>query len=811
MAAVLILSPFFLCGLRFESVTPGAGQPGNSLNSLYFKNLKRFGDSSPLIISLFPGNTPPAAFDVLTDRLAEEMSSWKSILYVDFRLVDLGKGALGPWVIRSAVLNSGPEVRKAFAERFTVLGLRQALRRSRRTIVAAEDPSLRAFMAADVLRIREFVLPVFEASWGSLNFSRTGEYFEDDARNSRLVFVQPGISSEDAEFAGALLARIGDLIRDLKSSVSGTDSVEFEFAGKYALSGEGIDFLQREMMLITLTAAALMLAVIWVSFRRIRAILICMIPITITLMLVLLLARFFFNPLNYMAMSLAAVVVGLGIDVMVHLMGRFSQMTAKSSSVEEAVRLTLRDCGRPIVIGMMTTAMAFLCLLIAENQAISQFGILTSAGLIIALGVSFFAFPALIGMFGRRKTAEPPLPLFRGFPRHLFLSPLRRPRFSILVAIALVMGGIMLARHFSFETDLLGLLPRKLKSIQSSRDVSNRYGASFISDLQLTIEAGSLSEGMAAQRRLDDRLAGLVREKRIASYQSPSQYLPYRDLDPSARSFLEEMRTILKENEEAFFSLLEELRFKRTAENEGYYQNIERAFSEDKGLDALSTGAIPPRLKKFLAFEDGRVYLQTYAWPGNDLDNLGGVKEVSRELLGLSLPHGTAVSTTGTFQVFDQIIRAIRADFYRVSFFCLAVIIVILFFCFRRVSTVLLCLFPVGSAVAVTFGFIVLAGIRFTPAGIGVTALILGIGIDDTVHIVTRMRGRNGVDIRAVVEEIGPVIALTSLTTVAGFSSLMLASNSLVFSFGAVIAFGIAACLFFTVLLVPPLVRLIVR
>lgn len=811
MAAILVLSPFFLRGLRFESVTPTVTRSGNSLNSLYIKNMKRFGDSSPLIISLLPGKTPPAEFNLLTDRLAEKISSREDILYVDSRLVDLAKGASASWIIRSALLNSGPEVREAFAARFTLPGMRQALRRSRRNIIAAEEPSLRTLIAGDVLGVREFVLPVLEASWGSLNFSRTGDYFEDSERSSRLVFVQPRISSEDAEFARALLSGIAGLIQELKSSVPGTDSVEYKFAGKYALSGEAVDFLQREMMIITLAASLLMLAIIWVSFRRIGAILICFLPVLISLVLVLLLARFLFNPLNYMAMSLAAVVVGLGIDVMVHLMGRFSQMSAKSSSVEEAVQLTIRDCGRPIVIGMMTTAAAFLCLLITEYQAITQFGILTSAGLVIALGVSFFAFPALIGMFGRRKTAEAPLPLFQGFPRRLFLSPLRRPRFSILAAIALVMGGIILARHFSFEMDLRGLLPRKLQSIQTSREVSNRYGASFISDLQLTIEAEGLSEGMAAQRRIDDLLAGLVREKKIASYQSSSLYLPYEELEPSVKSFLLKMRTTLEENKEAFFGLLAELQFKLSSEHEQYYRLIEQAFSEDIGLDALRPDELPPRLKKFLAFEDGRVYLQTYAWPGNDLDNLGGVKEVSQELLGLSLPRGTAALTTGTFQVFDQIIRTIRADFYRVSFICFAVIIIILFFCFRRVSTVLLCLLPVGSAVAVTLGFIVLAGIQFTPAGIGVTALILGIGIDDAVHIVTRVRGRNGGDIQAVVKEIAPVITLTTLTTAAGFSSLMLASNSLVFSFGAVIAFGIAACLFFTILLVPPLVSLIAR
>lgn len=56
---------------------------------------------------------------------------------------------------------------------------------------------------------------------------------------------------------------------------------------------------------------------------------------------------------------------------------------------------------------------------------------------------------------------------------------------------------------------------------------------------------------------------------------------------------------------------------------------------------------------------------------------------------------------------------------------------------------------------------------------------------------------------REVVAEIGPVLTLTSLTTMAGFGSLMIARNIVTFTLGAVITFGILACLIFTLLLIP--------
>lgn len=59
-----------------------------------------------------------------------------------------------------------------------------------------------------------------------------------------------------------------------------------------------------------------------------------------------------------------------------------------------------------------------------------------------------------------------------------------------------------------------------------------------------------------------------------------------------------------------------------------------------------------------------------------------------------------------------------------------------------------------------------------------------------------------------VVAEIGPVLTLTSLTTVAGFGSLMIARNIVTFTLGAVITFGILACLVFTLLLIPSVHRI---
>jgi predicted RND superfamily exporter protein len=89
--------------------------------------------------------------------------------------------------------------------------------------------------------------------------------------------------------------------------------------------------------------------------------------------------------------------------------------------------------------------------------------------------------------------------------------------------------------------------------------------------------------------------------------------------------------------------------------------------------------------------------------------------------------------------------------------------------------------------------------------------MIVGIGIDDGVHLLHRYRIEGFTKTPIVLKSTGKAIMITSLTTMAGFGSLMLAEYRGFVSLGALLVLGVFACFITTVLLLPAIIGIMTR
>ena len=108
-----------------------------------------------------------------------------------------------------------------------------------------------------------------------------------------------------------------------------------------------------------------------------------------------------------------------------------------------------------------------------------------------------------------------------------------------------------------------------------------------------------------------------------------------------------------------------------------------------------------------------------------------------------------------------------------------------------------------------------LFGIKVNYANFAAFPITFGIGVDYAVNIMARFRQERArrprdalpADPALVVERAvlstGGAVALCSLTTVIGYSSLLLAKNHALFLFGAVAVIGELSCLFAALLALP--------
>ncbi len=102
---------------------------------------------------------------------------------------------------------------------------------------------------------------------------------------------------------------------------------------------------------------------------------------------------------------------------------------------------------------------------------------------------------------------------------------------------------------------------------------------------------------------------------------------------------------------------------------------------------------------------------------------------------------------------------------------------------------------PIVFAIIVTFGLLLLVGHRFSFMSITAIPLIIGIGIDNGIHLVRRYleNERNG--ILVIAKASGAALIQSNLTTIVGFGALMASSFAPLAEMGLVTSLGVALAL----------------
>jgi uncharacterized protein len=116
---------------------------------------------------------------------------------------------------------------------------------------------------------------------------------------------------------------------------------------------------------------------------------------------------------------------------------------------------------------------------------------------------------------------------------------------------------------------------------------------------------------------------------------------------------------------------------------------------------------------------------------------------------------------------------------------------------------------PLGLGMLQMFGVLGLLDIPLNPANMIVLPLILGIGIDNGVHVMHDFRRQDG-RYRMSASTASSVL-ITSLTSMVGFGSLMIAAHQGLQSLGRVLTIGISCCLFSSLVVLPSILAWITR
>jgi hypothetical protein len=207
----------------------------------------------------------------------------------------------------------------------------------------------------------------------------------------------------------------------------------------------------------------------------------------------------------------------------------------------------------------------------------------------------------------------------------------------------------------------------------------------------------------------------------------------------------------------------------------------------------------------------GRVVL-VYPNPSGawwDADAMATFVDALRGLARDAANGQRAPRLAGSIPLSSDIVQAIRRDgpLASVAAFAGVVLAVLLMLRSARTSA-----YVVGSllvGVVWLAGASHLMGVRINFANFIAFPITFGIGVDYAVNVISRYQRDGSRDVLAAVRSTGAAVALCSLTTIIGYSSLLMAQNRALFLFGLLAVLGEISCLTVALVSLPALVMVL--
>jgi len=195
---------------------------------------------------------------------------------------------------------------------------------------------------------------------------------------------------------------------------------------------------------------------------------------------------------------------------------------------------------------------------------------------------------------------------------------------------------------------------------------------------------------------------------------------------------------------------------------------------------------------------------------GNQIDNIypQATYEAIEAVLARPEYAGIVFHHTGDVPLNAVINKITAEESQNLGILCFVVVAVVLALFMRRPSGIFAPMLVVGLATLVTIGFVGFLGWNLDQMFGMMPALLISVGVADTVHIISEFRvynaqlGDRREALRRTLYLVGTPCLLTSLTTAAGFAAMSIAPIKAISRFGIYSAFGVMMAFVLTVTLV---------
>ncbi len=563
--------------------------------------------------------------------------------------------------------------------------------------------------------------------------------------------------------------------------------------------------------------------------------------------------------LNILSSAFAVMLIGMG-DYGVLWVTRYSQERQAGADLLTAMRATAASVGPGILIAAITTALAFFATMLADFKAIVELGWIAGCGILFCALACFLVLPALLALWDGRKKAEASadggrflsLEEIKYARRQWLPGLLHRPRLVLAASAGLTAVLAIFALGIHYDHNLLNMQAQGLESVRWEETLirhtagASWHALSYTSTPEEALalrarfeslpEVGKVVEVASLVPRDQERKLEQLRDIQFRLRRLPprGQRIPHSlprvedlrrgldrlvdDLDVTVGQAAALAPAVAGKHRELLVSLRRRaglLRDKLAAADPSQAARIVQDFEEKMTADLaedlhrlrevshpepIAMADLPDCLRQRYISKTGKWLVCVFA-----KDSLWDFQPLKQFITQVQ-----SVDPEATGKPFTTLegLKAMKDSFLLAALYASLAMIIVLLLDFRSWKYTLVALAPVIMGMGITFGAMVLLGIPLNPANMIALPLILGVGMDNGVHVLHDYRSRPP-GVYALSHATGRGILVAGLTTILGFGTLMISNHRGIYSLGLALSLGVSFCMLGALVSLPALLRLL--
>ena len=324
------------------------------------------------------------------------------------------------------------------------------------------------------------------------------------ADGSAVLMAETQAASIDiAAQAGAI-----ETVRQAFSALPDSTSLRLEMTGVGAFSVELQQTIRAEATKRSILASAALILVLLVVFRRPRLVVLAALPILMGFLAGLTLVSLLFDTVHGITLAFGFTLLGIAVDYPLHLFSHAGRVCG---------RVAIRRIWPTMLLGAISTIIAYLALAFSGSQGLAQLGVFTAGGVIVAVLVTRTWLPLLLPARQRSDAQPAEVP--------------KAPRLRYAVA-GIVLVASLLPTYRTLDAGLWDDSLASLSPVPEARLAADNAlrSAAATPDMryQLVLHSDSLEALLRDSETVDRLLAEAVDDGLLESWQSVSQLLPSR-------------------------------------------------------------------------------------------------------------------------------------------------------------------------------------------------------------------------------------------------------------------------------------------